>query len=101
MKKQIHDQKHFFKEWSRRTGYTQKELMEIYDELIKMIETSANSADETKTIIPQIGTINVKPEGMKKRRNPRTGQFVVVDENRKTHFHLYARFKEKFKVMKK
>ncbi|QPI16994.1 hypothetical protein [Staphylococcus phage vB_StaM_SA1] len=100
MMKEIHDQKHFFREWSRRTGLSQRELVDIYGEMIEMIVESANYRDQTKTIIPDLGTIEVKPEDMRKRRNPRTNQIVVTDPTRKAHLRLYPRLKDRFKPEK-
>lgn len=97
MIKQIQDQKHFFREWSRRTGLTQRELVDAYEEMIEIIVESANDADQTKTIIPEIGVLEVKPEDMRKRRNPRTNQIVVTDPTRKAHLRLYPRLKDRFK----
>lgn len=100
MLNQIQDQKHFFREWSRRTGLTQRELVDAYDEMIEIIVESANDADQTKTIIPEIGVLEVKPEDMRKRRNPRTNQIVVTDPTRKAHLRLYPRLKDRFKPEK-
>ncbi|WRM43378.1 hypothetical protein [Staphylococcus phage LY01] len=100
MLNQIQDQKHFFREWSRRTGLTQRELVDAYSEMIEIIVESANDADQTKTIIPEIGVLEVKPEDMRKRRNPRTNQIVVTDPTRKAHLRLYPRLKDRFKPEK-
>ncbi|QQM14804.1 DNA-binding protein [Staphylococcus phage MarsHill] len=100
MLNQIQDQKHFFREWSRRTGLTQRELVDAYEEMIEIIVESANDADQTKTIIPEIGVLEVKPEDMRKRRNPRTNQIVVTDPTRKAHLRLYPRLKDRFKPEK-
>ncbi|BDE75757.1 hypothetical protein PALS2_087 [Staphylococcus phage PALS_2] len=100
MLNQIQDQKHFFREWSRRTGLTQRELVDAYNEMIEIIVESANDADQTKTIIPEIGVLEVKPEDMRKRRNPRTNQIVVTDPTRKAHLRLYPRLKDRFKPEK-
>lgn len=97
MNQQIQDQKHFFRKWSNRTGYSQKELNKIYGEMMNIILESANSKDETKTIIPEIGVLEVKPEPMRKRRNPQNGKIVLIDETRKAHIKVYPRLKNKFK----
>src|SRR5699024_7594396 len=100
MLNQIQDQKHFFTEWSRRTGSTQRELVDAHDEMIEIIVESANDTDQTKTIIPEIGVLEVKHEDMRKRRNPRTNQIVVTDPTRKAHLRLYPRLKDRFKPEK-
>ncbi|QQO92657.1 DNA-binding protein [Staphylococcus phage Machias] len=97
MNRQIQDQKHFFREWSKRTGLSQRELVDAYSEMIDILVESANDSDQTKTIIPEIGVLEVKPEDMRKRRNPRTNQIVVTEPTRKAHIRLYPRLKNRFK----
>src|SRR5699024_1783590 len=100
MLNQIQDQKHFFREWSRRTGLTQRELVDAYDEMIEIIVESAHDADQTKTIIPEIAVLEDKPEDMRRRRNPRTNQIVITDPTHKAHLRLYPRLKDRFKPEK-
>lgn len=97
MGQQIQDQKHFFRKWSNRTGYSQRELSRIYNEMMDIIIESANQNDETKTIIPEIGVLEVKPEPMRKRRNPKNGKIVITEDTRKAHIRVYPRLKNKFK----
>lgn len=94
MRRQINDQKVFFREWSKRTGISQRDLKIIYSEFINIVKDSATDADHTKTIIPDIGILEVKPEEMRKRRNPKTNEILVTDPTKRSHMRLYPRFKD-------
>lgn len=54
---EIHNSKEFFQEWSERTHRTQKELKYLYEEMYSMIIDSFDYEENTKTYLPQIGTI--------------------------------------------
>lgn len=97
----ITTQKEFFHKWSMRTGVQQKDLKIIWEEMLSMVKESANEKDETKTLIPGIGNIHVKPLDMRKARNPKTGRIVIVEPSRKVLFKVLPSFKQEMNEDKK
>ncbi len=72
----------------------QDDLKSIYNEMINMITDSMNSADETITMIPQIGTIHAKPKQTYMSVNPRNGNPVLVDVSRRVNIRVKPAFKK-------
>jgi len=87
-------QKQFFPEWSRRTNIPQKDLKTIYQEMVSMIYDSVNEADESKTIIPDIGVIHVKPRPPYVGRNPITKDPISIDTQRRVHITVREKLKK-------
>lgn len=72
----------------------QDDLKSIYNEMINMITDSMNSADETITMIPQIGTIHTKAKAPYMSVDPRNGKPVLVDVSRRVHVRVKPAFKK-------
>ena len=88
----IENQKDFYRELSDRSGRSQKECVEFYSHIVDMIVDSANHSDETKTILPMIGSLKVKVKPVHYALNPTNGTKVLVDISRRSNLHLFPRF---------
>lgn len=88
-------QKEFFRRLSNRTKYSQRELMEIWDDMLDLVEESVNYKDESKTIIPGLGNIYTKPLRERKARNPKTGHIIFLEPSRKITFRLLPSVKKR------
>ena len=96
----ITTQKDFFTEVAKKADTTQKAVHEVYDAMIETIVESANSADDTKTIIPEIGFLLVTPKEAYIGKNPKTGEKIQVEATRRTRVRIAPKFSERFLVAK-
>lgn len=55
----LNKQTDFFRELSARTGYTQKDLMDIYGKMVEMIVDSVNADTGGTTVLPGISRLNI------------------------------------------
>ena len=94
----ITTQKDFFAEVSKKSGTTQKAVKEVYDAMIQTIIESANSETDSKTIIPEIGTLVVAYKAAYVGKNPKTGEAINVPESRRARIRIAPKFVENFKV---
>ena len=84
----------FFKEWSVRTGLSQKDLTSIYQSMYDIIVESVNSEEESVTVLPKIGKLKVKTRAPYVGRNPGTREKIMVPAQRRCHLSLNQSFKE-------
>ena len=84
----------FFKEWSLRTGISQKDLTEIYDNMCDILRESINSEEESITVLPKIGKFRVKVRKPYVGRNPGTNEKILIEASRRCHFTLNNSIKE-------
>ena len=94
----ITTQKDFFAEVSKKSGVTQKAVKEVYDAMIETILQSATTETDTKTIIPEIGTLVVAYKESYVGKNPKTGDPINVPESRRARIKIAPKFVEKFKI---
>ena len=84
----------FFKEWSVRTGLSQKDLASIYQSMYEIIVESVNSEEESVTVLPNIGKLKVKTRAPYVGRNPNSAEKIMIPAQRRCHLSLNQSFKE-------
>jgi DNA-binding protein HU-beta len=92
----ITTQKEFFATIAKKSGKSQKEVKEIYTAIVDTIVESANTDDETSTILPLIGKVNVRIDSAKTARNPKTGEIVEVPAKRRARVRTFPAFQKNF-----
>lgn len=77
------------------TKYTQKEIRKVWEAVVEVITESAKFADETRTVIPGIGQLRVKPYPSYTAHNPRKPkETIVVPARQRPYLHFGKLFKE-------
>jgi len=92
----ITTQKDFFTEVAKRANVTKKSVKDIYDAMIEVIVESANSADETRTIIPEIGNLVINTRDAYTGKNPKTGEAIEVPASRRARIRINPKFAANF-----
>ena len=85
-------QKEIFAQIADKTGFTQKDVKTIYSALVDVVKESANSAEESTTILPGIGKLIVYVKAPYTAKNPRTGQPIDMPASRRSRFRINPSF---------
>ena len=81
--------KEFFAELATRTGKTQAECKEFWNETLNMIFENCAKSDESSTILPKLGQVIAKVYPMSVARNPATDEKVVVPPTRRIRIKIF------------
>jgi len=77
---------------SKEAEITQAEAKRILDALSNVVINEAKSADETKIILPKIGTFKVNVRQAYTARNPKNGDPIDVPASKKMTFKTFPNF---------
>lgn len=80
---QIKNRPDLLREWSNKTGLTQKELKPLYESLEEVILDSIDDEEETTTLLPGIGKIKVYPTLQRIGFDPYNMRKVLVPAKRR------------------
>ena len=94
-------QKDFFASVAKKADTTQKAVKDVYDAMVETIVESANSADSTKTVLPEIGTLIVTTKEAYVGKNPKTGEAINVAASRRARIRIAPKFTARFAVAAK
>lgn len=86
----------FFRQWSEKSGRTQIELREIYSSFLDVVDESINESDATRTIIPDIGFIKIKPVMPYIGYDAVNKKPIPINACRRGHIKFTNRFTAKF-----
>lgn len=90
----ITNEKEFFRAIAKESGLQQKEIRKFYQAMIKVVTDSANSADETKTRLPNFAVLEVKNRDGRIARDPRNSNAIFTPATRQARLRLLPRLKE-------
>ena len=80
---------------SEKTGYSKKDVKEMYNALVEVIYESSNEDEETKVVLPSLGTFKITVREAHKARNPqKENTYVDVPASRVAYFKIFPRFKK-------
>ena len=97
----ITKQDDFFKVVSKKSEMTNADVRKVYNAIVETLIESANSEDETRTVVPQIGTLIVKIKDAYTAKNPKNGEEVEVAASRRARIKINSKLTEAFNVEKK
>ena len=88
--------KEFFSELARRTGKTQVECRQFWEESLDLIYEQSAKSDKLTTILPGLGKVIAKVDPISIRRNPRTGAQVITPATRRVRIKLFPTSVDRF-----
>ena len=78
---------------SEKTGFTQKDVLTVVD---NVFETIANVVANEDVAITGFGTFDIKISKARQARNPKTGETIHIPEKKAPKFKVGKAFKEIF-----
>jgi integration host factor subunit alpha len=74
-------------------GFSKKQAVDIVEQLIEIIKKSMQSGEDV--LISGFGKFCVKPKGMRRGRNPATGDELMLRQRQVVTFKCSGRLREK------
>ena len=81
--------KEFFSKLSVKTGKTQLECKEFWEQTLDLVFEECAKSDESSTLLPKLGKLIAKVDPIAIKRNPKTDEKVVVPPTRRIRVKLF------------